>query len=575
MPAKKKAIARPRAASAAKPQSKQQPLPLRPGGLLPSAKSELSNLKMKLKVLQRINEIAASTFDAHNLLDRAMDLVTEIAPSEAGSLLLLSPSRATLRFSVVKGSATPKLENSELPVGQGIAGWVAKTGIPLIVNDVEHEPKWKREIADKIGYSTRNILCAPLKNRSEVIGVIELVNKLRGEDYDDDDLEIIELLGGHLSTLIENNRLYSEAREKVERISAMAQTSAQISSSLSVKRVLENVMQVAKDVIDAEASSIFMYDEEANDFFFEVATGQAGEAVKQIRVPWGKGMVGWAAEHMQTLLVPDVTQDPRFYSKVDEKSKFQTRNAITVPLKPKDKLIGVAQVLNKTGGTFTPEDVELFETLSRQAAVAIENARLYTDLQELFINLIRTVVALIDAKDDYTAGHSSRVTRYALMIADQIGYSSEDRKRLELGALLHDVGKIGMPDAILKKPSGLTDEEFAIVKHHPAAGAEALAPIKQMKEIIPLVRGHHERLDGKGYPDGLAGEKISRDAQIVCICDAYDAMNSDRPYRKGLGMAESVKRLRQSTGTQFNPTMVEAFVAALEKETVTATEAAQ
>ncbi|HTY08652.1 MAG TPA: GAF domain-containing protein [Candidatus Edwardsbacteria bacterium] len=561
MPAKKKVIARPKAVLAAPP-----PRAPRPGGLLPTAKSELSNLKMKLKVLQRINEIAASTFDGHALLDRAMDLVTEIAPSEAGSLLLLSPSRAALRFTVVKGAATLKLEGTELPVGQGIAGWVAKTGIPLIVNDVEHEPKWKREIAQKIDYRTRNILCVPLKNRSEVIGVIELINKLRDEDYNDDDLEIIELLGGHLSTLIENNRLYNEAREKVERISAMAQTSAQISSSLSVKRVLENVMQVAKDVIDAEASSIFMYSEEKHDFFFEVATGQAGDAVKEIRVPWGKGMVGWAAENMQTLLVPDVTQDPRFYSKVDEKSKFQTRNAITVPLKPKDKLIGVAQVLNKKGGTFTPEDVELFETLSRQAAVAIENASLYTDLEEMFRSSIRTVVSLIDAKDDYTAGHSSRVTKYALMIADQIGYSPEDRKRLELGALLHDVGKIGMPDAILKKPSGLTDEEFTIVKNHPVKGAEALAPIKQMKEIIPLVRGHHERLDGRGYPDKLAGDAITPDAQIVCIADAYDAMNSDRPYRKGLGMAESVARLRKDAGTQFNSKMVEAFVKGLERE---------
>jgi len=534
--------------------------------LLPTAKSELSSLKMKLKVLQRVNEIAASTFDVQPLLERAMDLVTEIAPSEAGSLLLLSSDRSCLKFSIVKGPAASKLAGLEIPLGQGIAGWVAKTGIPLTVNDVQNEPKWKKEIADNVDFPTRNILCVPLKSRAEVIGVVELINKLRDEDYNDDDLEIIELLGAHLSTLIENSRLYSEAREKVERITAMAETSALISSSLDVKRVLETVMNVAKDVIDAEASSIFLYDEEKHEFFFEIATGDAGDAVKQIRVPWGKGMVGWAAEHMQTLLIPDVTQDPRFYSKVDEKSKFITRNAITVPLKPKNKLIGVAQVLNKKGGLFTREDVELFETLSRQAAVAIENASLYTDLQELFLNSIRTVVSLIDAKDDYTAGHSSRVTKYSMMIADQLGFGPEDRKRLELAALLHDVGKIGMPDAILKKPSGLTPEEFAIVKDHPNKGAEALEPIKQMKDIIPGVRHHHEKLDGRGYPAGLAGDQVPMDAQIICVGDSYDAMNSDRPYRKGLGMEESVKRLRQDAGTQFNPTLVEAFVKALEKE---------
>lgn len=555
---------------AKKASAARKPAPRKPRLLLPSAGNELASLKMKLKVLQRVNEIAASTFEALPLLDRTMDLVTEIAPSEAGSLMLLSPDKQVLRFSVAKGAAAGALLGQEIPVGQGIAGWVAKTGIPLIVNNVEAEPKWKREFADKASFPTRRILCVPLKSRAEVIGVIELVNKVRDEDYNDDDLEIIELLGAHLSTLIENSKLYAEAKEKVERISAMADTAAAISSSLDVRRVLETVMTVAKDVIDAEASSIFMFDPERNDFFFEVATGQAGEAVKQIRVPWGKGMVGWAAENLKTLLVPDVTQDPRFYSKVDEKSKFVTRNAITVPLKPKDKLIGVAQVLNKKGGTFTREDVELFETLSRQAAVAIENAQLYTDLQDLFKNTIRTVVSLIDAKDDYTAGHSSRVTKYALMMADQTGYTPADRDRLELGALLHDVGKIGMPDAILKKPSGLTDEEFAIVKGHPVKGAESLAPIKQMRDIIPLVRHHHERLDGKGYPDGLTGPQISNDAQIVCIADAYDAMNSDRPYRKGLGMEESVRRLRKDSGTQFNPNLVEAFVRALEAEAVQA-----
>jgi putative nucleotidyltransferase with HDIG domain len=309
-----------------------------------------------------------------------------------------------------------------------------------------------------------------------------------------------------------------------------------------------------------------MYDNERNDFFFDVATGRAGEAVKQIRVPWGKGMVGWAAGHKQTILVQDVTKDHRYYSKVDEISKFRTRNAITVPLTIRDKLIGVAQVLNKKGGAFTKEDVELFETLSRQAGVAIENARLYTDLEELFYSSIRTMVSLIDAKDDYTAGHSARVAKYSLMIADRINYSAENRKRLELAALLHDVGKIGMPDAILKKPSELTEEEFSIAKHHPHKGASALEPIKQMREIIPGVKHHHEKLNGRGYPLGLTGDKIPLDAQIICIVDSYDAMNSDRPYRKGLGMEESVRRLRQDSGTHYNASLVEAFVKALENE---------
>ena len=546
---------------AKKPASAKKAPGKKPKLLLPSAGNELASLKMKLKVLQRVNEIAASTFEALPLLDRTMDLVTEIAPSEAGSLMLLSPDKQALRFSVAKGVAAGALLGQEIPVGQGIAGWVAKTGIPLIVNNVEAEPKWKREFADKASFATRRILCVPLKSRAEVIGVIELINKVRDEDYNDDDLEIIELLGAHLSTLIENSKLYAEAKEKVERISAMADTAAAISSSLDVRRVLETVMTVAKDVIDAEASSIFMYDQDRNDFFFEVATGQAGEAVKQIRVPWGKGMVGWAAENMKTLLVPDVTQDPRFYSKVDEKSKFVTRNAISVPLRAKERLIGVAQVLNKKGGTFTHEDVELFETLSRQAAVAIENAQLYTDLQDLFKNTIRTVVSLIDAKDDYTAGHSSRVTQYALMMADQTGYTPGDRDRLELGALLHDVGKIGIELDTLTSPAQLSGEEVRAIRRHPVIGSELVGDVEFLSDVVPIVRHHHERFDGAGYPDGLIGESIPLLARVLAVADSYDAMTSDRAYRPGMSQEQALVEIARVAGRQLDRDIARQFSA--------------
>lgn len=200
--------------------------------------------------------------------------------------------------------------------------------------------------------------------------------------------------------------------------------------------------------------------------------------------------------------------------------------------------------------------------------MAIENARLYQDLEELLTGAIRSVVQLIDAKDDYTAGHSARVTRYSLLIAEEAGYSEEDRKRLRLAALLHDVGKIGMPDEILKKPAALTAEEFAVVQEHPGRGADAMKPIKQMGAMIPAIRHHHERLDGKGYPDGLDDGRVPRDAQIICVADAYDAMTSDRPYRKGMSQEVAFERLRKDSSTQFAPELVEALIRALGREKV-------
>ncbi|MEW6685235.1 MAG: HD domain-containing phosphohydrolase [Candidatus Edwardsbacteria bacterium] len=528
--------------------------------------TQLVNLKMKVKILQRINEIASSTMNINAVMDKVMDLIEEIAACQASSLLLVEPEKRTLRFVVVKGEASEGLKDAHLVLGEGIAGWVAKTGIPLIVNDVTKEPRWKKEFAEKLGFATHNILCVPLKLKENVMGVIELINKVQKQDFTEEDLEIIELLSSHLATLIENARLYGEMREKMNRIQTLVETSAIISSSLDLNRVLQSVMDEAKNVIGAEASSIFRIDEETKELYFEVATGEKGEEVKKIRVPWGKGIVGAVAEKGQTELVSDVTKDPRWFGRVDKKSGFVTRSILAVPLKVKDKVIGVAQVLNKIGeGTFTKDDVELFEGLARQAAIAVENARLYQDLQELFVNSIKTVVSLIDAKDEYTAGHSERVTKYSLMIAKEMGYEEDDLKRLELAGVLHDVGKIGMPDSILKKPDKLTDEEFAIVKQHPARGAEAMVPIKQMKEMIPAIRHHHERYDGGGYPDHLKNNNISQDARIICVADAYDAMTSDRPYRKGLSREEAISRLKKDTTTQFDPEAVEAFCRAMEK----------
>jgi HD-GYP domain-containing protein (c-di-GMP phosphodiesterase class II) len=529
-----------------------------------SSVNDPSCLKLKLKLLHRVNEIADGPFDLDTVLERIMDLVIEIAPSEAGSLALASGG--VLTFVAVNGPAASKLAHLEVAVGQGIAGWVAKTGVPLVVNDPVREPKWKREIAASAGFTTRNILCVPLKRRGEIIGVIELVNKRGGAPFDADDREIMELLGAQVAALIENSRLFTETKNRAERMGAVAGTAALIASSLDVKRVLETVMAVAKDVLGAEASTIFMYDAETKSFTFDIATGEAGEAVKQVRVPWGKGMAGWAAKRLATLVVPDVSKDRRFYAKVDEVSGFRTRNAVSVPLTARDRLIGVAQVLNKKEGTFTKDDVELFETIARIAGVAIDNARLYSGLEELFYGTIRSLVSLIDAKDDYTAGHSARVATYALLMADAARYTEADRKRLELAALLHDVGKIGMPDAILKKATGLSDEEFVIVKDHPQRGATALEPIARLRDVIPGVRCHHEKIDGSGYPRGLKGEEIPLDAQIICIADSFDAMNSDRPYRKGLGAAESLGRLRGGAGAQFNAALVAAFANAFTME---------
>lgn len=189
----------------------------------------------------------------------------------------------------------------------------------------------------------------------------------------------------------------------------------------------------------------------------------------------------------------------------------------------------------------------------------------YKDLEELFDALVTAMVGALDAKSPWTKGHSVRVAQYAYQISREMGLDEDDIRNLHLAGLLHDIGKMGTYDAVLDKPGRLTDSEFALVKQHPARGAEILKNIKQLKTVVPLIRHHHERIDGRGYPDGLAGENIPLGARILHVADSFDSMTADRPYRPSPGKEYAISELTKYSGTQFEPGAVKAFLTVLEK----------
>ncbi len=216
---------------------------------------------------------------------------------------------------------------------------------------------------------------------------------------------------------------------------------------------------------------------------------------------------------------------------------------------------------------------QLLEVFARQTAAALDNILLHTlvqqktnqldkaynQLRNSYTEMIATVREIVDAKDFYTRHHSDRVAFYSVELAEALGYDGEYCERLRVAGLLHDIGKLGIPDSILLKPLPLTDEEFAVIKTHPAMGAQLLSGITWLKDIIPWVRGHHERYDGKGYPDGLAGEDIPQQARIIAVADAFDAMTSDRRYRSSLSLDKALAELEKVRGSQLDPHFVDVF----------------
>jgi HD-GYP domain-containing protein (c-di-GMP phosphodiesterase class II) len=216
---------------------------------------------------------------------------------------------------------------------------------------------------------------------------------------------------------------------------------------------------------------------------------------------------------------------------------------------------------------FTKDDLHLADALAANVSAGIESASLLRKQRELFYSTITLMAEVIEMRDQYTGGHTQRVTQYALLLGEalkedpQLQISADDLRWIQIGTPLHDIGKIGIDDAILRKPDKLTPEEFEVMKTHTVKGAEIVSTVPDLRPIIPIVRSHHERWDGRGYPDGLGGEAIHPLARVVALADAFDAMTSDRPYRKGMAAAAAFDEIEKMAGRQFDPACAAAFLA--------------
>jgi HD-GYP domain-containing protein (c-di-GMP phosphodiesterase class II) len=354
-----------------------------------------------------------------------------------------------------------------------------------------------------------------------------------------------------------------ESEKKVKQFTTLIELGTILNSTLEQQEVRRRAMEAATRLMNCEAGSLLLLDEEKGDLFFEVALGEKGEAVKELRLKVGEGIAGWVAKTGKPLLVPDVTKDSRHSKRADDKSSFVTRNILCVPVKVKEKLIGVLQAINKLDGEeFREEDIELFQLLANQVAIAIDNARLYEEVRDTFIGASTALAEAIEKRDPYTGGHTRRVLEYSLATAKYLKLTPQETENLRIAAILHDVGKIGVEDRILRKTEKLNHEEFNSISTHPEVGKDILAPIKALKDVIPGIYYHHERIDGKGYPECLKDNEIPLIARIIAVTDTYDAMTTDRPYRKGLSTEAAVNELKKFSGTQFDKEVVEAFVKA-------------
>lgn len=511
-------------------------------------------LEKEVKILREIAEITNKDFKIEKILERFLELIMDTIRADAGSLLLVDKASDTLVFTAALGKKAGKLKDYRLKIGEGIAGWVAQSGKSIITPDVKKDIRFNPKISKAINYATRNILCVPLKFEDDILGVVELLNKRGGGAFDENDLAIVSAYMPYISVIIKNAQLFIENKKRIHRLEHLMELTEYVNSTLNLDTLFEMILETSTDTIGAEAGSIMMLDEEKQTLRFAAATGSRAEKLKDIRVPVGEGIAGWVVRENKAVLITDAQNDPRFFRKADQKTDFKTKSVLAVPLRTKNSLIGVVEVLNKKNGeSFINDDMIMLEALANQAAVAIENARLYANVKELFVNTVRSLAAAIETKDVYTRGHSERVTMFAELIAKALGFTEEETDNLNLAGILHDIGKIGVDESILRKPAKLTEAEYIEIMKHPEYAANILEAIPQLRHIIPAVKYHHERYDGNGYPSKLKGEEIPYFSRILAIADTFDAMSSSRPYREALPFSVCLEEVRRCSGTQFDP----------------------
>jgi len=335
--------------------------------------------------------------------------------------------------------------------------------------------------------------------------------------------------------------------------------SQQLNSCLRLETLLDTFLLTVVGQLRVE-SACFLLAEGWNSrvLVHSLSKGVRQELVENLQIGFDSSLGSVLSSHEKPLGIEELETYPGVSDQL--KTIAAAGFILCHSLHVKGRFIGVLLLGERVHGNgFTELDMEMLASLSSSAGIAIENARLYNELQETYLATIKAFVNTIEAKDPYTRGHTERVAEYATAIAEKMGLGPEEIENIRFGAILHDIGKLGVYEQILWKPTALDEEEWKIVKSHPETGASILTGIRFLEKAIDIVRHHHERLDGKGYPDGLKDDELSLFARIACVADSFDAMTSDRPYRNALPVREALSQMEKKSGTQFDPHVTHAL----------------
>jgi diguanylate cyclase (GGDEF)-like protein len=498
--------------------------------MLQSLTGKLNRLNDVRKIGDEVADELRSLIDYHNCRVFVADGEELVPIAFRGEL---STSAESLSLDVLR-----------IRIGSGVTGHCAARGESLLIGDAANS-----EIGHQIPGTEpieESLLAVPLRYGSRTVGVI-VVSKLGLDQFDEDDLRLLEVLAGHAAVAIENARLYEAARREAESATSLLEFGQELAGHVGFDDIVERVVELSASILDSEHTSFWF--ETDGVLTVRAEHGHGPEEVENLR---GKR---FPADALASTVEPYLVA-PEDYAELEPDPIVPGAAYAVAPLEVDGRVGCIVAIVSRAD--FGERELRLLGGLARQAALAMDNASSYEDLERTFVSTVEALASSLEASGGQTSTHARRITDLALRVGRELGLDERALKRLELGALLHDIGKIGIPPEILSKPGRLTAQERAVIESQSEIGERIIAPIHSLQDVRPVVRHCHERWDGRGYPDGVAGEAIPIESRIVLVCDAYHAMTAERPYREPLDHAEAVHRLAEGAGSRFDPLVVEA-----------------
>ena len=519
----------------------------------------IASVSSKLRVANTLEEMLP------HLLDQALKLVE----AEAGSIWLYDSARELIELKTQRGWNDEYI-GSSYKLGEGIPGLVVKLGEAIVAREFRSDPQVTSENRNQI---PKNIggACVPLHAEDNIVGVI-FINVILPRQLTKGEIRIINALAEIGGNSIHRMYLHELAVKQLERLAALRSIDLAISSVFDLQITLTILINEVIKQLNVDAASVLLIQAGSGRLQYVAGQGFYTHRIETTNQRIGEGNASRAVITRQIVEVPDLASHAGKFMRAQLLGDEGFVSYFAVPLITKGEVKGVLEIFNRSRVNPDREWLDFLETLGGQTAIAIENSILFQDLQRSNFELALAYEATIegwsralDLRDRETEGHTQRVADLTLKLARKMGLSEERLILIRRGALLHDIGKMGIPDHILLKPEELSEQEQQIMRQHPQLAYDMLEPIAYLRDALNIPFCHHEKWDGTGYPRGLSGTQIPLEARLFAVVDVWDAITSDRPYRKAWPRKKALEYIREQSGKYFDPQMVEIFLQEIEE----------